>query len=130
MAIRFEVTGSFVKADVTGVLSMEDLPPLFTTLIEANERGPFVLLTDTTDLGQAPRAVISAFAAQLKKTPLRNWLADAVVLTSPTIRFILATLLVVAPMPMTVKAFDKRADAERWCREFLAGQGISPSPAA
>src|SRR5438105_15197876 len=108
MSIKITTTGPFVSADIHGDLALEDLEPLFQALDAARQRGLFVLLTDTTNMKSSPRAVISAFAERLKREMpnlKRIWLGDAVVMTSPTIRFVLSTLVMIAPLPTHVKAF-------------------------
>jgi hypothetical protein len=47
-----------------------------------------------------------------------------VVIHSPAVRFILSTLLVVAPMPTEVKAFEHRSEARRWCGWILRRAGV------
>jgi hypothetical protein len=130
MAIHITISGPFVSADVRDTLSVEDLPPLFQAFETAARNGPFVLLTDTTHVKSAPRAVIMAFSERFKALPSMKdlWLGDAVVLTSPSIRFVFSLLLMVTPLPTEVKSFDRRADAERWCARVLRDAGILLPP--
>jgi hypothetical protein len=120
-----------VSLDCIDTLAVEDLGELFRAFEAAAKVGPFVVLTDTLHMKAAPRAVISAFSEGMKKRPLppNTWLGDAVVVRSPAVRFILSTLLVVAPMPTEVKAFDKRTDAMHWCEWILRRAGLAVPPA-
>jgi hypothetical protein len=126
MTIHATVTGSLVTLDCSGVLAESDLDPLFQAFETARAGGPFVVITDTIQMKSAPREVLSAFSDRLKRMrPLTDvWLGDAVVVNSATVRFILSTLLVVAPMPTEVKAFDHRSDAKRWCTWILRRSGV------
>jgi hypothetical protein len=131
MTIKTTITGPLLVIDALDVLSLNDLPQLFDAFDTAGRAGPFVVLTDTTQMKSAPRAVLSAFADGLKKKTSisKLWLGDAVVVSSPAVRFMLSTLLIVAPMPTEVKVFDQRQAAQRWCAEILRNAGISlPQP--
>jgi hypothetical protein len=157
VTIKATLSGALLTVEAIDVLSMDDLPSLFAAFDQAcgvapssrdgaasapgfrtndgvasSRRpqappGPFVVLTDTTRMKAAPRAVISAFADGLKKRPELKavWLGDAVVVSSPTVRFVLSTLLVVAPMPTEVKAFDQMQEAKRWCAWILRRAGVT-----
>jgi hypothetical protein len=131
MAITTTISGGYVTAEVRGSLEMEDLEPLFEALETARRQGPFVLLTDASDIKTAPRNVLSVFARRLEELPSLQgiWLGDAVVVSSPAVRFVLSTLLIIAPLPTEVKAFDRRLDAERWCAGLLRSAGL-PVPAS
>jgi len=130
MPIRTQKNGPFLTVEATGVLVEDDLPGLYKAFEEAHRAGPFVVLTDTTNMTTAPRAVISAFADGLKKVApgSKAWLGDAVVVKSPAVRFVLSTLLVVAPMPTEVKAFDNPMEARRWCAWILRREGLIIPP--
>jgi hypothetical protein len=130
MTIRATLTGRLVTLECSGVLVDADLDPLFATFEAARRVGPFVVITDTTQMTSAPSSVLSAFSERLKRMgSLKEvWLADAVVIHSPAVRFILSTLLVLSPMPTQVKAFDERIEARRWCCSILRRAGI-PIPA-
>lgn len=121
MTIKATVSGPFVLIEAIDVLSVDDLPTLFDAFKAAARGGPFVVLTDTLAMQSAPRQVISAFADGVKKMPTvtKVWLGDAVVVKSPAVRFVLSTLLIVAPMPTEVKVFDGRQEARRWCGDVL-----------
>jgi hypothetical protein len=121
----------FVDCVVTGDLTHDDLPNLFDALERARTRGPFVLITDTLDMREAPNAVLMAFANRLKKMPPMKgvWLGDAVVIRSAVTRFAVSTLLMVAPLPTEVKVFEEREAAQRWCAELLTRAGV-PVPYA
>ena len=126
MTIRATQTGPLVLLECTGVLAEEDLGALFSAFETARRAGPFVVITDTLKMDSAPHAVLSAFSARLKQMPsLRKvWLGDAVVVSTAAVRFILSTLLVIAPMPTEVKAFDDMGDARQWCASVLRRAGV------
>ena len=130
MTIRALANGPFLTVEAIDVLSQEDLPTLFKAFEKASAAGQFVVLTDTSQLKSAPRQVISAFSDGIKKMPAlsKAWLGNAVVVNSPAVRFVLSTLLIVAPMPTEVKAFDDRMEARRWCGSILGREGISIPP--
>lgn len=130
MTIKTKLTGPFMHVEALDVLTEDDLPPLFRAFEGAHKIGPFVVLTDTTNMKSAPRAVISAFAQGIKNVApgSKNWLGDAVVVSSTAVRFILSTLLVVAPMPTDVKAFDDLKEARRWCAWILRREGLIIPP--
>jgi hypothetical protein len=118
--------GPFIEAIVSDDLAIEDLPPLLEALEAGRKRGPFVVLTDTTQMKSAPRPVLKAFADALKQLPpmKKIWVADAVVLNSAVTRFLLSTLILIAPIPTEVKVFERREEAERWCRFMLRKAGV------
>jgi len=126
MTIKSTIHGPFLLVEAFDVLEMNDLPPLFSAFEAAHRAGPFVVLTDTMRLKSAPRAVIAGFADGLKRLPplSKTWLGDAVVVSSPAVRFVLSTLFILAPMPTQVKAFDHFPDAKRWCIEVLGTRGL------
>ena len=130
MTIRALANGPFLTVEAIDVLSQEDLPTLFKAFEKASSAGQFVVLTDTSQLKSAPRQVISAFSDGIKKIPAlsKTWLGNAVVVNSPAVRFVLSTLLIVAPMPTEVKAFDDRMEARRWCGSILGREGITIPP--
>jgi hypothetical protein len=121
MTIKVRVHGSFLDVHVTEDLTMDDLPVLLDAMDHARQAGPFVLLTDTTQMNAAPRPVISAFADRLKKLPSMKqvWLGDAVVISSPVVRFVVSTLIMIAPLPTAVKVFEGRDEALEWCGKIL-----------
>jgi hypothetical protein len=121
MTIKASRHGPFVVVEAIDVLSVGDLPTLFEAFDAAHRAGPFVVLTDTLAMHSAPRPVISAFVEGIKERPSvsKAWLGDAVLVRSPAVRFVLSTLLVVAPMPTEVKVFERRHEARRWCGEVL-----------
>jgi hypothetical protein len=128
MGIRTGVMGAFVSLDIEGDFELSDLDPMFAALEGARAKGPFVVITDTTFMNTASRPVIAAFAARLRRSmpdAKQVWLADAVVTQSPAVRFLLSTLVMIAPMPARVKTFSDRADAEHWCVAVLREQGLS-----
>lgn len=127
MSIHATVNGPLVTLECADVLAEDDLRALFQAFDKASSAGRFVVITDTTRLKSAPRAVISAFTDRLKKNPglSSNWLGDAVVVSSAAVRFVLSTLLVVAPLPTEVKAFDDRKEANRWCAGLLRKASLS-----
>ncbi len=126
MTIKAAVTGSLVTIDCLDVLALEDLPVLFRAFEAARARGPFVVVTDTTHMKSAPRHVLTAFADDLKRIPSLSkiWLGDAVVIRSTAVRFIVSTLLVVAPMPTEVQVFDRNTEARAWCAGLLRKAGL------
>ena len=130
MTIKSTLNGPFLTVEAIDVLSLDDLPSLLKAFENARQAGPFVVLTDTTQMKSSPRVVISAFAEGLKRMPSMSkiWLGDAVVVSSPAVRFVLSTLLIVAPMPTEVKVFENRSEARRWCVAILrkAGLGVPP----
>ena len=130
MTIRVHANGPFLTIEALAVLEVEDLPALFKAFAEAAPVGPFVVLTDTTGMKSSPRHVISAFADGIKSIPglAKSWKGNAVVVSSPAVRFVLSTLLIVAPMPTEVKAFDNRMEARRWCGSILGREGVSIPP--
>ena len=130
MTIRVIANGPFLTVEALDVLSVADLPALFTAFEKASTTGMFVVLTDTTTMKSSPRHVISAFAEGIKKMPSlsKSWLGNAVVVSSPAVRFVLSTLLIVAPMPTEVKAFDNRLEARRWCGSILGREGLTIPP--
>ena len=68
--INVEITPKFVDVVVTGDLAEADLDPLFSALNTSARRGvPFAVVTDTTDMKSAPRAVLKTFADRLKRMP-------------------------------------------------------------
>lgn len=130
MSLSVSITGPFVDVVVSEVLTRADLDPLLDALAEMRARGPFVLLTDTTAMRSAPREVVMSFAERLKAMPpMKNiWLGDAVVLKSPLARFAVSTLVLVAPLPTDVKAFESRLQAEQWCGEILRKHNVTVPP--
>jgi len=130
MTIKTNLDGPFLTVDATDVLTEEDLPSLFKAFEAAHRLGPFVVLTDTTQMKSAPRDVIAAFARGIRAVApgSKNWLGDAVVVKSAAVRFVLSTLVVVAPMPTEVKAFDSPTEARRWCAWLLRREGIVLPP--
>jgi hypothetical protein len=127
MTIKSKLTGPYLNVEASDVLSEDDLPALFDAFEKAHKLGPFVVLTDTTNLKSSPRGVISAFAQGIKSVApgSKNWLGDAVVVKSAAVRFVLSTLIVVAPLPTEVKAFDDPKEAKRWCAWLLRREGLS-----
>jgi hypothetical protein len=127
MTLHASAKGPLVTLECVDVLTEDDLTPLFKAFDAARRAGPFAVITDTRRMTSAPPAVLSAFSARLKQMPpLRNiWLGDAVVVNSAAVRFILSTLLMVAPMPTEVKAFDDLPEARRWCATILRRAGVS-----
>ena len=130
MTIKVTTNGPFLTVDALDVLAEDDLPSLFKAFETASRSGPFVVLTDTTSMKSSPRQVISAFADGLKRMPSLSkiWLGNAVVVNSPAVRFVLSTLLIVAPMPTEVKVFDQKLEARRWLGSILGREGISLPP--
>jgi hypothetical protein len=130
MTIKVTANGPFLTVDALDVLAEDDLPALFKAFETASRSGPFVVLTDTTSMKSSPRQVISAFADGLKRMPSlqKIWLGNAVVVNSAAVRFVLSTLLIVAPMPTEVKVFDQRMAARRWCGSILGREGITIPP--
>lgn len=124
--IKTTVSGPLVTLDAIDVLGEGDLPGVFRAFEEARRSGPFVVLTDTARLKSAPRQVISAFADHLKRYPqlAEGWLGDAVIVSSPAVRFILSTLMIIAPMPTEVKVFGQRSEARQWCAMILRQHGV------
>ncbi len=129
MSIKIVVSGPFLDVIVSDALAEGDLPPLLEAIDTARKKGPFVLLTDTLQMKSAPRPVISDFAGALKRLPPMKgvWLGDAVVTGSAVTRFLLSTLIMVAPLPTEVQVFERREHAERWC-SFLLVRGGVPVP--
>lgn len=127
MSIQIAVSGPLLDVLVTDVLAEGDLPPLLKAIEDARQRGPFVVLTDTLSMKSAPRPVITQFANALKSLPSMKgvWLGDAVVTSSAVTRFVLSTLIMVAPLPTEVQVFDRRDAAERWCGFLLVRAGLS-----
>lgn len=130
MTIKATISGPLVSLEALGVLAEADLDALFQAFEKARSAGPFVVITDTTRMKSAPAAVLSTFGSKLKKmSSLANiWLGDAVVVNSPTVRFALSTLLIVAPMPTETKVFDQMAEARRWCAWILRRAGLAVPP--
>lgn len=126
MSVKIEVSGPFLDVLVSDALSEGDLPQLLDAIDAARKKGPFVILTDTLQMKTAPRQVISEFATALKRLPPMKgvWLGDAVVTGSAVTRFLLSTLIIVAPLPTEVQVFEKREQAERWCAFLLAKSGV------
>jgi hypothetical protein len=126
MSLKASVTGPLVVLEATDVLYDRDLDVLFGAFERARKAGPFVVLTDTVGLKSAPRAVISELASRLKEVPGLEevWLGDAVVVSSAAVRFVLSTLLVIAPMPTEVKVFSQRMEARHWCAMLLRRHGL------
>jgi hypothetical protein len=131
MTIHATLSGPVVTLDCIGVLAEEDLDTLFKAFDRARKAGPFVVITDTTRMKSASREIIGSFASRLKQgPPLTNvWLGDAVVISSSAVRFIVSTLLIVAPMPTEVKVFETASEAKRWSSWILRRAGLS-APAA
>lgn len=127
MTIKISVDAAFVDVLVTNNLMVEDLPELLRALETAPRNGPFVVLTDTLKMREAPASVLMAFSNQLKALPPMKdvWLADAVVTGSALARFALSTLIMVAPLPTNVKVFEARRTAERWCATVLETAGVA-----
>jgi hypothetical protein len=130
MTIRVNTNGPFLKVEAIAALEVEDLPALFKAFEDAARAGSFVVLTDTTAMTSSPRHVISAFADGIKSIPglAKSWKGNAVVVKSPAVRFVLSTLLIVAPMPTEVRAFDDRMEARRWCGSILGREGVTIPP--
>lgn len=131
MGLSVSASGAFLDVRVSEVLSAQDLQPLLDALDAARRRGPFVVITDTLAMKSAPRDVLKQFANQLNELPgIKSvWLADAVVLRSPIVRFAVSTLVLIAPLPTELKAFETRAEAERWCAQILQKNNIEVPPA-
>jgi len=131
MTIKATTAGPVVTLECLDVLKEEDLDTLFEAFERARKAGPFVVITDTTHMKSAPREIIMAFASRLKRMPPLNnvWLGDAVVISSSAVRFIISTLLVVAPMPTEVKVFQTVAEAKIWVGWLLRRSGVA-APAA
>ncbi|APR75643.1 Hypothetical protein A7982_00989 [Minicystis rosea] len=129
MTIATRLNGPLLLVEAIGVLTHDDLPSLIKAFEAAHRAGPFVVITDTLQMTSAPTDVISAFASGIKQVApgSKNWLGDAVVVKSVAVRFVLSTLLMIAPMPAEVKVFDSMADARRWCGVLLRKHGL-PSP--
>ena len=127
MSIKATIAGPVVTLECSGVLSEGDLDTLFKAFESARKVGPFVVITDTTQMRSAPRDVLSAFASRLKQLPplTNTWLGDAVVIHSTTVRFIVSTLLIIAPMPTEVKVFETVSEAKRWSAWLLRRAGVS-----
>jgi hypothetical protein len=130
MTIHAKIEGALVTLDCEGVLADGDLDALFDAFAQARAKGPFVVVTDTTHMKSAPREVITAFAERLKALPslAGTWLGDAVVIRAPAARFILSTLLVIAPLPAAVKVFEGLPAARRWCDEILRERNLPTPP--
>ena len=130
MSIKAKITGPLVTLECHGVLVEGDLDALFAAFAEARKGGPFVVITDTTRMKSAPHKILGAFSDRLKKLPpLKNvWLGDAVVISSTAVRFVVSTLLMVAPMPTEVKVFDYRTEAKQWCASVLRHAGMTLPP--
>ncbi len=130
MTIRATANGPFLTVEALATLTLDDLPALLRAFEKASSAGPFVVLTDTTLMKSSPRQVIGAFADGIKTIPSlsKSWLGNAVVVSSPAVRFVLSSLLIVAPMPTEVKAFDDRMEARRWCGSILGKAGMSLPP--
>jgi hypothetical protein len=131
MTIHATYTGSVVTLECLDVLNEEDLDTVFAAFDRARKAGRFAVITDTTRMKSAPREIITAFASRLKEgPPLRDvWLGDAVVISSSAVRFIVSTLLVLAPMPTEVKVFETVSEAKRWTSWLLRRSGLA-APAA
>ncbi len=128
MTIKAKVTGRLVTLECLDVLAEADLDGLFEAFAEACKKGPFVVVTDTTHMKSAPGKVVRAFSDRLKRLPSLSgvWLGDAVVISSPAVRFVVSTLLMVAPMPTEVKVFERLAEARRWSGDILSRAGLIP----
>jgi hypothetical protein len=129
MTIQAKTKGSLVTLECEGILAESDLDVLFKAFDEARRKGPFVVITDTTRMKSAPHKILGAFSDRLKKLPpLKNvWLGDAVVISSPSVRFIVSTLLMIAPLPTEVKVFELLPEAQRWCGEILRRANLDTS---
>ena len=127
MTIKAQITGPLVTLECHGVLAEGNLDTLFEAFAEARKKGPFVVITDTTQMKSAPPAVLRAFSDRLKQLPSLSkiWLGDAVVISSPAVRFVLSTLLMLAPMPTEVKVFERLSEARRWCTEILRRNNLA-----
>ena len=127
MTIKATITGPLVMLDCIGILAEPDLDALFDAFAEARKKGPFVVITDTTHMKSSPAGVIRAFSDRLKKLPSLNkiWLGDAVVISSPAVRFVVSTLLMVAPLPTDVKVFERLVEARRWCTDILTRSNLT-----
>ena len=121
MSIKAKITGPLVTLECHGVLVEGDLDALFAAFAEARKGGPFVVITDTTPMKSAPSAVLRAFSDRLKKLPSLTgiWLGDGVVISSPAVRFVVSTLLMLAPLPTEVKVFESHVQARRWSTDIL-----------
>jgi hypothetical protein len=121
MGLKVHIRGAFLDVIVSDILAIGDLSILLQALDTARRKGPFVVLTDTLAMKSAPRDVVMQFSEELKRLPsLKNvWLGNAVVVSSPLARFALSTLVLVAPLPTKVKAFEHRELAVNWCRSLL-----------
>jgi hypothetical protein len=125
--ITVHTSPGFLDCVVSNRLTEEDLPTLFDALERARARGPFVLLTDTLEMTEVSRPVLTAFANRLKQMPPMKgiWLGDAVVIRSAVTRFAVSSLLMIAPLPTDVKVFEERDSAERWCATILTRSGVA-----
>jgi len=128
--ITITLTHPLMTLDLPEEIGPVDLPPLFEGFRQASRSGVFVVLTDASRLKASPRAIVAPFSDGIKMMPeLRNtWLGNAVVVDGAVVRFVLSTLLMVAPMPTNVKAFDQRSEALTWCEEILRKAGIRTPP--
>jgi len=121
MPIKAKITGPLVTLECHGTLADADLDVLFDAFADARKRGPFVVITDTTHMKTAPHTVLRVFSERLKKVPslAHIWLGDAVVISSPAVRFVVSTLLMIAPLPTEVKVFESLVQARRWATDIL-----------
>jgi hypothetical protein len=130
MPIKASISGPLVVLDTSGVVTEDELGVLFDAFQKAAASGPFVVLTDTTEMKSAPRPVLVAFSNRIRQMPhvSRLWLGDAVVVTSTAVRFILSTLMVLAPLPTEMKLFPERAKARHWCAMLLRRHELPVPP--
>jgi hypothetical protein len=71
----------------------------------------------------------STFMNEKRELLGRCSLGSATVLRSPLIRFLISSLMLVAPFPMPNRAFDRYSDAVAWITQQLAQGGVAlPRP--
>ena len=130
MPIKASISGPLVLLDTSGAVVEDELDVLFDAFQKASEAGPFVVLTDTSQMKSVPRSVLVAFSDRLKRMPTvrKLWLGDAVVVTSTAVRFIVSTLMIMAPLPTEMKLFAGRAQARHWCAMLLRRHGLAVPP--
>ncbi len=121
MTIKAKIAGPLVTLECHGILVDRDLDTLFDAFADARKRGPFVVITDTTQMKSAPTSVLRSFSDRLKLLPplAGIWLGDGVIISSPAVRFVVSTLLMLAPLPTEVKIFESHVQARRWSSDIL-----------
>lgn len=118
----------FISATFSGDITAAIINDYQSNLMALFDRGVrFVMALETFDVGHIDRSTISTHSSFYKVNAAvcaRHWLGVGLVLRSPATRFMLSSLLMLAPLPMPYRVVRSVAEAQAFAAHQLLEAGI------